>query len=141
MTGTPIRNAEPHQKNSSSAPPTSGPSAAPARKLVNQIEIATVRCSGSWDMFRISTRVDGASVAPATPSSARAAISISSVRRERRDNRRNAERGGTDEQQPPAADPVAQGAHRDQEPGDHEATDVDDPQQLGIEQGGKLFGG
>jgi hypothetical protein len=79
MTGTPIRKADPHQKYSSSAPPTRGPSAAPARKLVNQIEIATVRCAASGNMLRISARVEGASVAPATPSSARAVINISAL--------------------------------------------------------------
>ena len=41
--------------------------------------IANVRCCGSWNMLRISDSVDGASVAPATPSSARAAISISAL--------------------------------------------------------------
>ena len=35
------------------------------------------------------------------------------------------------EQEPPAPDPVAQGAHRDQGTGHEEAVDVDDPQQLG----------
>ena len=38
--------------------------------------IANWRCCGSWNMFRISDKVDGASVAPAMPSSARIAISI-----------------------------------------------------------------
>ena len=41
--------------------------------------IANVRCCGSWNMLRSSDSVDGASVAPATPSSARAAISISAL--------------------------------------------------------------
>src|SRR3989475_1903835 len=41
--------------------------------------MATVRCCGSRNMLRIKDRVDGASVAPATPSSARVAISISAV--------------------------------------------------------------
>jgi hypothetical protein len=52
-------------------------------------------------------------------------------RRERREQARQAERGGPGQQQPPAADPVAEGAHRDERPGDQEAVDVGDPQQLG----------
>jgi hypothetical protein len=46
---------------------------------MNHIEIAVVRCRGSRNMLRINARVDGASVAPATPSSIRAAISIQAV--------------------------------------------------------------
>src|SRR5918996_420120 len=38
-----------------------------------------VRYAGSWNIVRISDSVDGASVAPATPSSARAPISISAL--------------------------------------------------------------
>ena len=79
MTGSATRNTEPHQKRSSSSPPISGPTAAPVEKLVIQTPIANVRSAGCSNMLRISDRVDGASVAPATPSSARAAISISAL--------------------------------------------------------------
>jgi hypothetical protein len=41
------------------------------------------------------------------------------------------EGGGAAKQQPAAADAVAEGAHGDQEPRDHEPVDVGDPQQLG----------
>ena len=41
--------------------------------------IANVRSRGWSNMLRISDSVDGANVAPATPSSARAAISISAL--------------------------------------------------------------
>jgi hypothetical protein len=41
--------------------------------------IAVARCRGSWNMLRIKASVDGISVAPATPSTARAAISISGL--------------------------------------------------------------
>ena len=81
-------------------------------------------------MLRISDSVDGASVAPATPSSARAAISISALVENAASTEASAEGGGADQQQPAAADPVAERAHRDQQPGDQEAVDVDDPQQL-----------
>ena len=79
MTGTPSRNAEPHQKCSSSTPPTSGPTAMPPMKQVIQTPIATPRWWWSRNMLLISASVDGISVAPATPSSARAAISISAL--------------------------------------------------------------
>jgi len=78
MTGTFSRNTAPHQRTSSTTAPRTGPIAAPAEKLVIQIPIA-VRCWGSWNMLRISDSVDGARVAPATPSSARVAMSISGV--------------------------------------------------------------
>src|SRR5690606_21710338 len=42
------------------------------------------------------------------------------------------------EQQPPAPDAVAEGAHRDQRPGDEEAVDVGDPQQLGAARAQRL---
>ncbi len=77
ITGTLIRNAAPHQKNSSTSPPSSGPIAAPTEKLVIHTAIALVRWSGSRNMFRIKDSVDGAIVAPAIPSSARVPISIS----------------------------------------------------------------
>ncbi len=51
----------------------------PIEKLVVQIPIAKVRWPASWNMLRISDRVDGISVAPATPSTARVAISISAL--------------------------------------------------------------
>jgi len=76
ITGTASRNTEPHQKRSSSTPPSSGPTAPPAEKLVIHTPMAVERCLGSANMLKINDSVDGASVAPATPSSARQAISI-----------------------------------------------------------------
>src|SRR5215218_4016959 len=123
MTGKASRNTEPHQKCSSSTPPTTGPTAPPAEKAVIHTPMATVRCLGSWNMLKISDSVDGARVAPAMPSRARLAISISGL----------TENAAATETTPKAAapDPVAEGPHGDQEPGDHEAVDVGDPQQLG----------
>jgi hypothetical protein len=46
---------------------------------VIQTPIANVRCWSSWNMLRISESVDGAIVAPAIPSSAREAMSISAL--------------------------------------------------------------
>jgi hypothetical protein len=79
MNGTPSRNAEPHQKCSSSAPPTSGPSAMPPMKLANHTPSAVAICLGSANMLRINAIVEGIRVAPEMPSRARAMISIVGV--------------------------------------------------------------
>jgi len=101
----------------------------PTTKLLTHTEIATVRCSGSRNRVRISARVEGARVAPATPSSARAAISISALV-ENAASIDATEGGRTDQQQPATADQIAHRPHREQKPGDHEPVEVDDPQQL-----------
>jgi hypothetical protein len=77
--GSPIRKTDPHQKSSSRAPPASGPMAPPSEKLITQNPIALVRSAGSLNITVISESVDGASVPPAMPSSARAAISIGAL--------------------------------------------------------------
>jgi len=78
-TGTLIKKTEPHQKCSSSRPPTTGPSAAPAEYAEAQMPTARLRSRGWGNRRRINASVDGASVAPATPRSARAPISSSAV--------------------------------------------------------------
>jgi hypothetical protein len=93
--------------------------------------MAAVRCAASWNMLRIKDSVDGASVAPASPSSARVVDQHLGAAREGGKHRADAERGRADEQQPAPADPVAERAHRDQRASDQEAVDVDDPQELG----------
>ncbi len=77
MAGTLTRKAEPHQKWSSRNPPTIGPITAPPVMPPVQSAIAVLRWPPSWNMLRISARVEGISVAPASPSSARVAISTS----------------------------------------------------------------
>lgn len=79
MTGTATRKTEPHQKASSSTPPTRGPTAPPSMKLVIHTVMAKLRCSASWNMALISESVDGPSTAPARPRRARATISVSAV--------------------------------------------------------------
>ena len=130
ITGRASRNTEPHQKYSSIRPPSSGPIALPAEKAEIQTAIARERCPGSWNIVKISDRVDGASVAPAIPSRARLRMSISALTRERSEQRQHAEGAGADEQQLAAADAVAERAHRHEEARDHEAVDVDDPEEL-----------
>src|SRR5699024_10060334 len=79
MTGTLIRNPDPHQRAPSSTPPTTGPSAIPTATLAVQIPIARVRSVGSVNRVRISASVEGISVAPPTPIRDRAAMSTSGV--------------------------------------------------------------
>ncbi len=79
ITGRLIRKTEPHQKWPSRKPPRTGPTAMPAEAIAPQMPTARLRSLGSWKRLRISARVDGISVAPATPSRARAAIIISGL--------------------------------------------------------------
>lgn len=79
MTGTPIRNTEPHQKNSSSPPPMIGPSAVPPMKQPIQTPMAMDICLGFGNMAAMSAMVEGMIVDPATPSRARMTISISGL--------------------------------------------------------------
>ncbi len=130
MTGTLMRNTAPHQKCARISPPNSGPMAAPAEKLATQMPIANARSCGSRNMLRISESVDGASVAAGEALQARARRSASRRwSRRRRSTEVSAEGGGADQQYAAAADAVAERAHGDQRAGDHEAVDVDDPQQ------------
>ena len=75
-TGTASRNTDPHQKFASITPPTTGPATAPPMNPPVNTATAAARCFGSWNMWLISAKPDGASVAAATPISARAVISI-----------------------------------------------------------------
>ncbi|PKD22293.1 hypothetical protein AO056_04390 [Aeromonas hydrophila] len=79
ITGMLSQNTDPQWKYSSSTPPTSGPMALPSENVAIHTPIANWRWRASWNMLRISAMVDGAMVAPARPSSARAAISSSAV--------------------------------------------------------------
>jgi hypothetical protein len=53
--------------------------ALPTIKPVIHTVIARVRSRSTWNILRSSDRVDGISVAPATPSRARAAIRVSAL--------------------------------------------------------------
>jgi hypothetical protein len=79
MNGMLIRKTDPHQKWFSSTPLITGPSAMPLMVPPVQMATAVRRCLESWNMFRISASVDGISVAPAIPSTARAAMSCPAV--------------------------------------------------------------
>ena len=79
MNGTLIRKTEPHQKWFSRKPLSTGPSAMPLIVPLVQMVIAVRRCFSSWNMLRISASVEGISVAPAIPITARAAMSCPAV--------------------------------------------------------------
>ena len=83
-------------------PATSGASTPPSAKLAVQTPIAVVRWRGSGNMTRIRASVEGMSVAPATPRSARAAISISGL----------VENAASSEAAPNAAAPISSSRRR-----------------------------
>ena len=130
MIGTATSRTAPHQKCSTSQPPTIGPSAAPPEKPAAQMATASRRRLGSGKMLRIRDRVDGISMAPKNPSPARPAISHSALGAKAVDGRDGSETRAADEEQPAAADPVAQAAHRHEEAGQDQGIGVDDPEQF-----------
>ena len=90
-----------------------------------------VRSTSSSNIVRSSDSVDGTSAAPARPSSARVAISISALVENAASVEAAPKAARADQQQFAAADSVAETADRDERAGQDEAVDVDDPQQLG----------
>jgi hypothetical protein len=127
------RNADqehrPHQKVSSTRPPTSGPIAPPTEKLVIQTPIAVVRWRGPGTCAdqRQRRRRDGA---PPSPAARASRFNIVAVCGEGGRDRSRAERRRANQQQAPPADAIAQRAHRDQRSRDQKADECDDPQQL-----------
>lgn len=79
IAGRLTRKTEPHQKNSTSTPLSTEPSAMPAVITPDHRAIAFVRCAGSVNIVRTSAIVDGIRVAPPMPRTARATISISAL--------------------------------------------------------------
>ena len=130
MMGTATSRTAPHQNCSTSQPPKIGPRAAPPEKPAAQMATASRRRLGSGKMLRISDSVDGISMAPKKPSAARPAISHSALGANAVAAETAAKPDAADQQQPAAADPVAQAAHRDQQSGQDQGIGVHDPQQL-----------
>jgi hypothetical protein len=97
MTGTPIRKTDPHQKRSRSIPPSTGPAVPPPMMQLRKTAKAKERCRSFRNMARISARPGGISVAPAIPSSARQAMSMSGP----------VEKAASTESAPNAAAPVS----------------------------------
>ncbi len=79
MAGRLTRKTEPHQKNSTRTPLITEPSAIPAVITPDHMPIAFARWPGSVNMVRSRAIVDGISVAPPMPRSARAAIRVSAL--------------------------------------------------------------
>ena len=130
ITGTPSRKTEPHQANSSTAPPASGPIAAPdavARRPHADRERALARVLEEPADQGQRRRRDHR----ARQSEQRAGRDQQpGAGRERGQDGEAGERRGADHQHAARADAVAERAHRDQRARDHEPVDVDDPQQL-----------
>lgn len=76
MTGMFIRNAACQLNVSMIQPPTIGPAAPPTDAIAAHTAIAYRRSCRSRNMLRASDSVEGIMIAPPTPRSARAAISI-----------------------------------------------------------------
>ena len=74
--GTFTRNTEPHQKCSSSTPPSIGPDAMPIADTPAHTPIAFARSRGSWNTLVMIESVAGMMNAAPTPMSARVPISI-----------------------------------------------------------------
>ncbi len=79
ISGMLTRKTAPHQKCSSRKPPSSGPTAAPTAATALQTPMARARSRRSGKTWRRIDRVAGMIMAPPTPSSARATMSISAV--------------------------------------------------------------
>ena len=93
--------------------------------------MAKVRSPAILEHAAQSERVDGASVAPATPRMARARMSIPALLAKAAKIEAKAEGDRADHQELAPPDPVAKRAHHDQRAGDEKAVDVDDPEELG----------
>ncbi len=102
MTGIGARNTAPHQKCARIRPPTAGPMAPPSEKLATQTLTANVLSRSSRNMLLISDSVEGANVAPAIPSRARAAMSVSALRA----------KAATSDRSPKEADPISSSFRR-----------------------------
>src|SRR5699024_4709749 len=74
-TGTLMRNTDPHQKNSRSRPPSTGPAAAPTTATDIHTAMARFRSRTLVNVIRTRARLAGIMVAAPTPSRPRAAMS------------------------------------------------------------------
>ena len=92
---------------STTAPPTSGPNATARPEMPPQAPSASPRCSGGTAALRIVS-VSGITIAPPRPCTARAALSSSTRRRERRGDRAEREDRDADREDPAAAEAVAE---------------------------------
>ena len=120
---------EPYQKWPSRKPLATGPIAPAAPVTLAQIAIAFGRSCGGKTLMMIDS-VDGMINAPATPMTARHAISCHIAVDMRREPGADEEQHQPELQRALAPVPVAERAGREQQPGEHERVDGDDPLQL-----------
>ena len=124
------RKIDPHQKWSSSTPPTTGPSATPRPAVAAQIPIAIARSRASAKTLMSSDSVAGMMSAAPAPMTARASDELVDAARVRGARRGGPEHGEPAEQHAPAPEAIAERAGQQQQPGEHERVGVDDPLQL-----------
>ena len=131
ITGRASRNTEPHQNRSSSTPPATGPIAPPAENAAIHTPDGLGALLGVGEHREDQRQRRRCQGRPGDAQQRPSRDQLPGAGRQGGQDRHHPEGGGPGQQQSAAADPVAQGAHGDQEPGDHEPVDVGDPQQLG----------
>ncbi len=129
MMGTLTKKTEPHQKCSSSQPPAIGPRMIPMPDTPAQMPMARPRSLGG-KMFVMIDSVAGMINAP--PDAHQRARGDQHVRRagERRRDGAEPEDHEPDVEGFLASEPVAEGAHRQEQAGEHQDVGVDHPLQL-----------
>ena len=103
----------------------------PAVITPDHMPIALVRCAGSVNMRAHQRHRRGHQRRAADAEDRAGGDQRLGAVRVGRDQGGGAEGGGAEQQEPAAADAVAQRAHRHQQAGQDEAVDVEDPQLLG----------
>ena len=120
----------PYQKRPSSQPLTTGPMAPAAPRKLAQMAMALGRSSGGKTLIRID-RVEGMISAPASPMTARQAMSSHmAVREGGQPGRRRRKTTQPELERALAAEAVAERAGGEQAAGEHQRVDGDDPLEL-----------
>ena len=112
------------------APPTSGPMATAAPPMAPHIPRATLRRSGGTAALS-SVSDNGMIMAPPAPWRARAATSTPMLGARAASGRGRGEHGDARDEDPPAAEPLADGRGRQQQHGEGQGVGVDRPLQPG----------
>ena len=121
----------PHQKRSRSQPPTIGPVAMPIPVVAPHSPMAMARSPRSVKTLTSKESVEGNIRAAPKPMKAREAMSSAIVPENAPARLPVGEDGQPDEQDPLAAQAVAQASCRQDEGGEHQAVGVHDPLELG----------
>ena len=119
-------------ENSSSQPPTIGPSAIAAPVIAPQRPIASARSRRSVNTLVSSERVAGNTIAAPTPITARAAISWPGLSSQPARQARQPEHHETREQHPLAPEPVGQAAGSEHRCRKQQVERIHDPLELRI---------